>query len=187
MKPFKWWEALLVVLLTLLFIPSFFFTTVFSIKPLETDPRFFFVGLAIFVANIAVFFGLFKIISKYYDYHNRKGVKLFFYLIILLPLPATISFLIFYNHYGHLLVYPVLVFMYYWIIEKRFGKFSIKIDKLTDELYVSNLASSNVDIQVVAKNKKVKSSTDEIKVGDIIRITKDGEAILTLDVIKNKK
>jgi hypothetical protein len=77
--------------------------------------------------------------------------------------------------------------MYYWIIEKRFGKFSIKIDKLTDGLYVSNLASSNVDIQVVAKNKKVKSSTDEIKVGDVIRITKDGEAILTLDVIKNKK
>lgn len=187
MKPFKWWEALLVVLLTVLFIPSFFFTTVFSIKPLETDPRFFFVGLAIFVVNIAVFFGLFKIISKYYDYHNRKGVKFFFYLIILLPLPATISFLIFYNHYGHLLVYPVLVFMYYWIIKKRFGKFSIKIDKLTDELYVSNLASSNVDIQVVAKNKKVKSSTDEIKVGDVIRITKDGEAILTLDVIKNKK
>ena len=28
---------------------------------------------------------------------------------------------------------------------------------------------------------------DEIKVGDVIRITKDGEAILTLDVIKNKK
>ena len=97
MKPFKWWEALLVVLLTLLFIPSFFFTTVFSIEPLETDPRFFFVGLAIFVVNIAVFFGLFKIISKYYDYHNRRGVKLFFYLIILLPLPATISFLIFYK------------------------------------------------------------------------------------------
>ena len=86
-----------------------------------------------------------------------------------------------------MLVYPVLVYAYYWLVEKRFGKFSIKIDKLSDELYVGNLASSNVDIQVIAKNKKVKSSTDEIKVGDIIRIKKDDETILTLDVIKNDK
>lgn len=187
MKPFKWWEKLLVITLVPLFIVSFFFSTVFSIKSIEDDLRFFFIGLAIFIINIAIFFGLFKIISKYYDYHNRKGVKIFIYLMVLIPLPATISFLLFYEHYGHVLVYPVLVFMYYWIIEKRFGKFSIKINKLTDQLCVNNLTSSNVDIQVIAKNKKVKSSTDEIKVGDIIRIAKDGEPILTLDVIKNKK
>jgi len=187
MKPFKWWEKLLLILLTALFIPSFFFTTVFSIKPLEEDPRFFFIGIAIFVINMAIFFGLLKIISKYYDYRNRKGVKLFFYLIVLIPLPATISFLAFYSRFGHILVYPVLIYAYYWLVEKRFGKFSIKIDKLSNELYVGNLASSNVDIQVIAKNKKVKSSTDEIKVGDIIRIKKDDETILTLDVIKNDK
>ena len=187
MKPFKWWEKILVILLTLLFLPSFFFTTIFSLKKFDEDPRFFLIGMGLFAVNIAIFFGLMKIFSKYYDYRSRLGVKLFFYAIFIFPLPLTLAFLASNNAWPHMVVYLLYFLAYRYVIEQHFGRLDIKIDKTTDKLLVSNLGSFNSDIRVIGKNKKVKSSTEEIKVGDIIRIERDGEAILMLDVIKNDK
>ena len=73
------------------------------------------------------------------------------------------------------------------VLWKKFGRFNIKIDKLSSELQVQNLTSFNTGIQVIGKNKKVKSSSDLVKTGDAITIKKDSETILTLEVVKNKK
>lgn len=187
MQKFKWWEKILVILLAPLFMVGYFCVFITSVKTLEEEPIFFTIGTIFAIISIACFFGLLKILRKYYNYRNRKAIYRLFGILIVLPLVSATAVLFYHQKWINIIEIIALAVMFAWIIAREFGRFNIKIDKLSSELQVQNLTSFNSDIQVIGKNKKVKSSTDKIKVGDIITIKKDGETILTLDVLKNQK
>ena len=188
MRKLKFLEKVLMFFMTVVFITTFFFSTVVSLKPLEEDPRFFFVGLLIFAINIGVFFFSVKILRKHYNHRNHKGIRIYFYTIIGLPLYPTIGFLAFYDHWPYVGVYLCLIAMYAYLINKEFGRLSLKINKDHDgDLFAGDLHSFNGDIQVRGKNKKIKGSMERIAVGDVITISRDDETVITLNVIKNVK
>lgn len=85
-------------------------------------------------------------------------------------------------------VHFFIVALYAYLINKEFGRLSIKINKDHDgDLYAGDITSFNGDIKVRGKNKKVKSSIERIAIGDTITISRDSETIITLNVIKNVK
>ena len=87
-----------------------------------------------------------------------------------------------------MLVYFVLVALYAYLINKEFGRLSIKIKKDHDgDLYAGDITTFNGDIKVRGKNKKIKGSMERLAIGDVITISRDSETVLTLNVIKNVK
>ena len=87
-----------------------------------------------------------------------------------------------------MLVYFVLVALYVYLINKEFGRLSIKINKDHDgDLFAGDLYTFNGDIKVRGKNKKMKGSIERLSVGDTIIISRDSETILTLNIVKNAK
>ncbi len=188
MRKLKFLEKVLMFILTVVFITTFFFSTIFSLKPLEEDPRFFFIGLLIFAINIGAFFFTIKILRKHYNHRNHKGIRIYYYIMMGLPLYPTIGFLGFYNHWQYSVVYFCLIGMYAYLINKEFGRLSLKINKDHDgDLFAGDLHSFNGEIQVRGKNKKIKGSMERIAIGDVITISRDGEPVITLNVIKNTK
>jgi uncharacterized membrane protein YhaH (DUF805 family) len=187
MRALKFWEKLAVIFLTSLFIITTFLSFCISIEVPEAVSRFVIFGLILIIISVASFFGLIKILIKRFNYKNRRGAKIFFYSIVVIPSVSASAILLYENSWPYVFIYFILVTFYFYMVEKYFGKFNIRINAEFDKLSVENLTSFNTDIKVIAKNKKVKSSREAIKVGDIIEISKNGEPILTLDVIKNKK
>lgn len=186
MHNFKWWEKLLMILLVPLFVVSYFLVFVTSVKPLEENPVFFFIGTVFAAISIASFFGLLKLVRKYYDYHSRKGAYWFFGTIIVVPLVSACAVLFYHQKWTCILEIIGLAIVFAYFVCREFGRFNIKINKLS-KIHVGDLKSFNTDLQVIGKNKKVKSSSDLVKTGDIIIIKKDSETILTLEVLKNQK
>ena len=187
MKKLKIWEKLVVICLTMVFVTTLFLSFCISIEYFSITSRFVILGAIFIIANIATFFFLTKILLKRYNYKNRKGIKIYFYAIIIISSLAAMAILFYYNRWIYMLIYFILDGFYLAMVEKAFGKFRVTINGEHDKLSVGDLTSFNTTVQVIAKNKKVKSSSDSVKVGDIITISKDGETILTLDVINNKK
>ena len=58
MRVFKWWEKLLMILLTPLFIVSYFLVFVTSVKPIKENPAFFFFVCIAITPFSSVFFQL---------------------------------------------------------------------------------------------------------------------------------
>ena len=187
MKKLNFLHRIALVLLTSLFVVSMFLSFVISIKDFDEDPRFFFVGILFYAINIGSFFFITKILRKYYNYKQRKGLRFYYYLIIIMSTVSVLVVLAFNGRWRNMVPYFILAAAYFYLFEKIFGKFRLTINSENDKLLVGDLTSFNTDVAVIAKNKKVKSSTKEIQVGDIIRISKDGETIITLDVINNQK
>ncbi len=184
----KFLEIILLFFLTVVFITTFFFSTIFSLKPISEDARFFIIGLILFTINIGVFFWTIKILKKHYDQRNHKGIRRYYYPIFAISLLPTLGFLAHYNNWLYMLVYFILVSLYAYLINKEFGRLSIKINKDHDgELFAGDLFTFNGDIKVRGKNKKMKSSIERLAVGDTIIISRDSETILTLNVMKNAK
>jgi hypothetical protein len=188
MRKLKFYEKILVFCLTALFIITFFFSVSFSLKPLEEDPRLFFVGMAAMAINIGIFFWTLKIFKRHYNYRNHKGLRIYYYTIITIAAAPTLALLRFNNDWMYMTVYFALIGLYLYMVNKEFGRLSIRINKDHDgDLYAGDLFTSNGDIKVRGKNKKMKSAMERISVGDVIIISREGEEILTLDVIKNAK
>ena len=175
MRKFTWWEKALFILLVPCFIVSFFLISVASITQTQNNTVF------------SIFFFFLKTLKKYFDFRNKRGIKQFFYTIILMPLVVGIYFMGYYQAWLYMIIYAVITGIYVYLINKEFGNFSFKLDQRASKIYVQDLRSYNTDLRIVGKDKKVKSSTDELRVGDVITISKDGETILTLNVAKNKK
>ena len=181
-------EKILMVLFTPLFIISFFYSVSFSLKPIEEDPRVFFAGMASMAINIGIFFYTVKILKKRYNYRNHKGIRSYFYTIITIAALPTFGLLKYNNDWMYMSVYIALIALYLYIINKEFGRLSIRISKLHDgELYVGDFYSSNGDIKVRGKNKKMKGGIERLTAGDTIIISREGEEYLTLNVVKNSK
>lgn len=187
MRKFTWWEKALFVLLVPCFIVSFFLISVASSTQTQNNTVFLIVGSVIAAVNIGIFFFFLKTLKKYFDFRNKRGIKQFFYTIILMPLVVGIYFMGYYQAWLYMIIYAVITGIYVYLINKEFGNFSFKLDQRASKIYVQDLRSYNTDLRIVGKDKKVKSSTDELRVGDVITISKDGETILTLNVAKNKK
>jgi hypothetical protein len=187
MKEFKWWEKALFILLVPCFIVSFFLISVTSITQTQDNAVFLAVGSVIAAINIGIFFFFLKTLKKYFDFRHKYGIKLFFYTIIVMPLVVGVYAMGYYQAWLYMAIYVVIAGIYVYLINKEFGVFSFKIDQRTNQIYIHNLKSYNTDLRIVGKDKKVKSSTDELRVGDAIIVRKDGETILTLNVAKNKK
>jgi hypothetical protein len=187
MKKFKWWETLVLVLLTPLFITTFFGIAIATVSTANNNTIFFIIGTICAIINIACFFGTIKIIQNHYNYQERHAIKRYYVVMIIMPLVTGVYFMIFEKGWMYLGVYALIVGIYAYIIEKEFGKFTIKINKEHDELLVGDVNSFNTELTVQGKNKKPKGSTEKLLVGDIIQIQKDDETILTLHVIKNQK
>lgn len=186
MKKFKLWEKLVYIFLTPFFICSFFFSIVATLKTIEEDPRFLLIGVGVMALNVGAFFILIKIARKYYDYHNEKGARRFFYFIIALPLIPAVWFLMYYGRWHQILVMVFMTYLYARIVEKEFGRLRYTIKKKTNAIKVGEITSFNSDVKIVGKNKKVKSSTDVIKAGDIITFTRGSETILSVTVNSKK-
>jgi len=187
MRKLSFFQKILMLFLTPLFIITFFFATIISMKPIEEDARFFVIGLFLVIANIGIFFATLKIIKKHYDYRNRKGVRIYYYTIIAIPLIMTLGYLRFYDQWLYMTLFIAMAALDVYIINQEFGRLSIKIDGNYDKLLAGDLTSPNGFIKVRAKNKKIKSSTEEVSVGDIIIIERNDHTVLTLNVIKNQK
>ena len=187
MKKFKWWETLILILLTPLFITTFFGIAIVTISPVEQNPVFFIIGTICAVINVATFFGTIKIIKNHYDYKERHSIERYYAVIIVMPLVTGIYFMAFEKGWMYLALYALLVGIYSYIIGKEFGKFSFKINKEHDKLSVGDISSYNTELSFKGKNKKPKGSTEELAIGDVITIKKDEETILTLQVIKEEK
>ena len=188
MRKMKFYEKVLMALITAAFITTFFFSTIIAYKQIEEDPKYFIAGIVIFAINIAMFSFAMKLIKRHYNYRNHKGVRTYFYTIITIAALPTLGYLAFYDRWTYMLVYFFLIAMYAYLINKEFGRLSIKIDKRNDgDLYADDLYSFNGDVKVRGKDKKVKGSMDIISVGDTITISRGQETILTLNVIKNAK
>ncbi len=187
MKKFKWRETLVLILLTPVFITTFFGIAILTITPLENNPVFFIIGTICAVINIASFFGTIKLIRNHYDYKERRSVKRYYSVLIIMPLVTGVYFMIFEKGWIYLAIYALMVGIYAYIIEKEFGKFSIKINKEFNELHVGDIASFNTDLTILGKNRKPKGSTEKLQTGDIIAIKKDDESIVTLRVVDNLK
>ena len=188
MPKLKFLEKVLLFFLVVVFITTFFFSTIFSLKPISEDARFFIIGLILFSINIGVFFWTVKIIKKHYDQRNHKGIRWFYYPIFTISMLPTLGFLAYYNNWVYMLVYFILVALYAYLINKEFGRLSIKINKDHDgDLFAGDLYTFNGDIKVRGKNKKMKGSMERLAIGDTIIISRDSETILTLNVMKNAK
>jgi len=187
MKKFKWWETLLLVLLTPLFITTFFGVAIVTISPVENNSVFFVIGTICAIINVATFFGTIKLIQKHFNYKERHAIKRYYFVMIIMPLFTGIYFMIYEKGWMYLAIYALLVGIYAYIIEKEFGKFSIKINKEHDELQVGDVASFNTELSILGKGRKPKSSSEKLLTGDIIVIKKDDESIVTLKVIDNFK
>ena len=188
MRQLKFFEKILMFLLSVVFITTFFFSHVFSIKTVDEDPRFLIVSIIIFSINIGVFFWMIKILKRHYNYQNHKGIRIFFYSIIVPPAMALVAYFASLNKYPYILVYVFIISMYAYLINKEFGRLSIKIKRDHDgELFAGDLYTFNGDIKVRGKNKKMKGGAERIAIGDVIIISRDSEPIITLNVIKNDK
>ena len=187
MKQFKWWEKILFIIMTPLFMVSYFCIFITSVKSLEEEPVFFIIGSVFAAISVVCFFGIIKILSKYYNYRNRKGIYRFFGVLIVLPLISATAVLFYHQKWINILEIVILAVLFVRCIAHEFGRFSFKINRLAPDLHVQDITSFNADLQVIGKNQKVKSSTDKIRTGDTITIKKDGETILTVEVVKNKK
>ena len=174
MRKFTWWEKALFILLVPCFIVSFFLISVASSTQTQNNTVFLIVGSVIAAVNIGIFFFFLKTLKKYFDF-------------ILMPLVVGIYFMGYYQAWLYMIIYAVITGIYVYLINKEFGNFSFKLNQRASKIYVQDLRSYNTDLRIVGKDKKVKSSTDELRVGDVITISKDGETILTLNVAKNKK
>ncbi len=186
MRKLSFLEKLFMPLLTLIFIVSFNLTTIISMKPVEEDARFFFIGVLMAIINVGAFFGTLKILRKHYNYRNHKGIRIYYYTIIILPLILALEYLMFYQQWLYIPLFFALAAIDIYIVNQEFGRLSIKIAGDHDQLLVGDLTSSNSYIKVRAKNKKFKSSSEEIETGDVIIIERESQTILTLNVIKNK-
>jgi hypothetical protein len=188
MRKLKFYEKILMLCLTVLFVASFFFSISFSLKPIEEDPRLFIAGMVSMGINIGIFFWTLKILKRHYDYRNHKGIRIYYYTIIAVSAAPTLELLRFNNDWMYMAVYFTLIALYVYMVNKEFGRLSIRINKdHNGDLYVGDLYSSNGDIKVRGKNKKMKSAMERVSVGDVIIVSREGEEILTLDVIKNAK
>lgn len=186
MPKFKFWEKLVLVALTFLYLLSMFLSYSISIEVDGDSTRFLIFGGCCFAVNIACFFGLLKLFAKHFNYKQRKALQIFFITITVISVACAVAILIYYNQWLYTYLYLILAAVYRQLFNKTFGKFQFTLNGEFDHLSVADLTSTNTDLKVIAKNKKVKSSTDAIKVGDLIEISKNGAPILTLDVIKNK-
>lgn len=186
MSKFKLWEKLALVALTFLYVVSLFLSFSISIKVDNDSTRFLIFGSCCFAVNIACFFGLLKLFTNHLSYKQRKPLQIFFITITVIPVVCAFAILIYYDQWLYTYLYFLLAALYRQLFNKTFGKFQLTLNGEFDHLSVADLTSSNTDLKVIAKNKKVKSSTDVIKVGGLIEISKNGAPILTLDVIKNK-
>lgn len=186
MSKFKLWEKLALVALTFLYIVSLFLSFSISIKVDDDSTCFLILGSCCFAINIACFFGLLKLFANHLNYKQRRPLRIFFIVITIIPAVCALAILIYYDQWLYTYLYFLLAALYRQLFNKTFGKFQLTLNGEFDHLSVADLTSSNTDLKVIAKNKKVKSSTDAIKVGDLIEISKNGAPILTLDVIKNK-
>ena len=196
MRQLKFSEKILIFFLTCLFTITFFFSTIFSLKPeadnpaglTENDPRLLFAGLILFAINIGAFFWTIKIIKRHYDHRNHKGIRQYYFTIFAISTFPTLGFLAFYGAWIYMLVYFFLLTLYVYLINKEFGRLSIKIGKDHDgDLFVGDVTTFNGDIKVRGKNKKMKSSIERIAPGDTIILSRDSETVLTLNVVKNAK
>ncbi len=186
MQKIKLWEKLALVALTFLYIVSLFLSYGISVKVDNDSTRFLIFGSCCFAINIACFFGLLELFAKHFNYKQRRPLQIFFIAITVIPVVCAFAILIYYDQWLYTYLYLLLAVLYRQLFNKTFGKFQLTLNGEFDHLSVADLASPNTDLKVIAKNKKVKSSTDAIKVGDLIEISKNGVPILTLDVIKNK-
>ena len=187
MPKMKFLEKVLLFILTVVFITTFFFSTIISLKPIDEDVRFFIIGIIILAINLGTFFYSVKILKRHFGHRDHKRMYIFYSIIMILPLFPTLGFLRFYNNWPYMIIYFLLIAFYYYVIAKEFGRLSIRIQNDQDELYAGDFSSMNGDILIRGKNKKLKGSTERIAIGDTITIKRGSETIITLNVIKNVK
>ena len=189
----KIWSKILIGVLSILFIISFFVSSGLLMGIFEHESFGFLIGLLALLINAFIFSLIIIILKRNYDDCYQDSIKIYFYFMFAFSIVAN-----FYTapmNYGiigiivYAFIYYIIIKFYLFFINRYFGSIVIKIMRSTNGIYVSDINSWQADLKVYNEKNNQKNTKSLLKVNDKITIVKNNQEVLKLSVkeINNHK